>query len=177
MLSLVNDILDLSKIESGQRPMDMTDIDVREIFDDCQKIVKSATDCSQIYFETRVVPTMPSLRANERAIKQVILNLLFNAVKFTPGGGYVTLSAVFKDDAHILEVADTGSGIPVEDIPKITRPFAQLDHHPHIAKMGTGLGLAIAKALVDVHKGELEISSEVGKGTRVRIRFPRVAGF
>ena len=180
LLSLVNDILDLSKIESGQRPMDLSDIDVRSLFDECLKIAKNATDCSQIYFETKVAPNLPPLRANERAIKQIILNLLFNAVKFTPGGGHVTLGAVDLGDVFVLEISDTGDGIAPEDIPRVTEPFAQLDRQPHIAKMGTGLGLSIAKALTDLHGGTLEISSEMGKGTAVRVRIPsaeeRMAG-
>lgn len=172
LLSLVNDILDLSKIEAGRNALEITGIDIRKTFDECLKIAKGAIDCSQIYFETHVPDGQAPLYADERALKQVILNLLFNAVKFTPGGGTVTLRAMDRAEGHILEISDTGAGIPPEDIKKITEPFAQLQHHPHIAKMGTGLGLAIAKALVESHEGALEIVSEVGKGTVVRVLIP-----
>ena len=115
---------------------------------------------------------VPALFVDERAIKQVLLNLLFNAVKFTPGGGHVTLKATHTNGVHVLEVADSGDGIEPEDLKKITEPFAQLQSNPHIAKMGTGLGLAIAKALVEAHGGTLRISSVVGKGTTVRVILP-----
>jgi len=173
LLSLVNDILDLSKIESGQNRLDRREINPREIFDECLKIAKNAIDCSQIYFETRVQDNMPPLFADDRAIKQVLLNLVFNAVKFTPGGGHVSLKATFSNDNHILEVMDSGDGIAAEDLKKITEPFAQLQANPHLAKMGTGLGLAIAKALIEAHGGELVISSMRGKGTTVRVFIPQ----
>jgi len=172
LLSLVNDILDLSKIESGRNPLELKRIRARDTFDECLKIAKNAIDCSQIYFETRVGDNLPPLYVDERAIKQVLLNLLFNAVKFTPGGGHVTLKAMFLDNCHILEVADSGDGIAPENLQKITEPFAQLQANPHIAKMGTGLGLAIAKALIEAHGGELRITSLLGKGTTVRVILP-----
>ncbi len=172
LLSLVNDILDLSKIESGKSNLVLDKITVRNTFDECLKIAKNAIDCSQIYFETRVSDNMPQMYVDERAIKQVLLNLLFNAVKFTPGGGRVILKATFNSNTHILEVSDSGDGISPEDLKKITEPFAQLQANPHIAKMGTGLGLAIAKALIEAHDGELIISSTLGKGTTVRVLLP-----
>ncbi len=172
LLSLVNDVLDLSKIESGQSTLIRSEVDAKLVFDDSLKIVKNAIDCSHIYFETRVSRHLPPLYADERAIKQVVLNLLFNAVKFTPGGGRVILSAVHRDGNHVIEVKDTGSGIASEDIDRVTEPFAQLQSNPHIAKMGTGLGLAIAKALIHAHGGELHISSVVGKGTAVQVMLP-----
>ncbi|MBO6946860.1 MAG: ammonium transporter [Rhodospirillales bacterium] len=172
LLSLVNDILDLSKIEAGRNTLVKTQISPRDAFDEALKIAKNAIDCSQIYFETRVADSVPPLFVDERAIKQVLLNLLFNAVKFTPGGGHVTLKATYTNGVHVLEVADSGDGIEPEDLKKITEPFAQLQANPHIAKMGTGLGLAIAKALVEAHGGTLRISSVVGKGTTVRVILP-----
>ncbi len=172
LLSLVNDILDLSKIEAGRNTLVKKKILPRDAFDDALKIAKNAIDCSQIYFETRVADSVPALFVDERAIKQVLLNLLFNAVKFTPGGGHVTLKATHTNGVHVLEVADSGDGIEPEDLKKITEPFAQLQSNPHIAKMGTGLGLAIAKALVEAHGGTLRISSVVGKGTTVRVILP-----
>lgn len=172
LLSLVNDILDLSKVESGKSNLVLDKITVRNTFDECLKIAKNAIDCSQIYFETRISDNMPQMYVDERAIKQVLLNLLFNAVKFTPGGGHVILKATFNSNTHILEISDSGGGISPEDLKKITEPFAQLQANPHIAKMGTGLGLAIAKALIEAHGGELIISSTLGKGTKVRVLLP-----
>ena len=173
LLSLVNDILDLSRVEAGGKDLQREEIRIKAIFDDCLKTAKGAVDCSQIYFDTLVPSGIPPLNANERAMKQVILNLLFNAVKFTPGGGHVTLRAFFRDGSHTLEVRDSGVGIAAEDLDKIVEPFAQLQDKPHIAKMGSGLGLPIAKALVEAHDGALEITSEIGKGTVARITIPR----
>lgn len=172
LLSLVDDILDLSKIEAGENALDKSDIDIKEAFDTCLKVATGAIDCSQIYFETRVSPGLPRLYADERAVRQIILNLLFNAVKFTPGGGHVTLTAAVRGSQHIIEVSDTGNGIPADEIARITEPFAQLEAQPHIAKMGTGLGLSIAKALVEAHDGRLSIDSVLGYGTTVRLEFP-----
>ncbi len=175
LLSLVDDILDLSKIEAGKNALTKTDIDVKSIFDSCLKIATGAIDCSQIYLEIRVTPGLAPLHADERALRQVILNLLFNAVKFTPGGGHVTMTAAIRDNHHIIEVSDTGGGIPADEIAKITEPFAQLETQPHIAKLGTGLGLSIAKALVEAHDGVLTIDSHWGHGTTVRLEFPNTA--
>lgn len=174
LLSLVNDILDLSKVESRQKTLVREEISVRETFEECLKVAKNAIDCSQIYFHTRVTDYLPKMYVDERAIKQVILNLLFNAVKFTPGGGHITLNATYADGCHLIEISDSGAGIAPKDLSKITEPFAQLEANPHIAKMGTGLGLAIAKALVELHGGKLDISSELGKGTTVHVVIPRV---
>jgi len=175
LLSLVNDILDLSKIESRQNTLDRQEIEAKDIFDSCLKIAKNAIDCSQIYFETHVNENQPALYVDERAIKQVTLNLLFNAVKFTPGGGHIILKALFRDNHHILEVIDSGAGIAPKDLNRITEPFAQLESKPHIAKVGTGLGLAIAKALVELHGGVLNITSTLGKGTTVQVVIPYIA--
>lgn len=174
LLSLVNDILDLSKIESRQSTLVRGEISAKEIFDECLKIAKNAIDCSQIYFETRLSENLPPLYVDERAIKQVILNLLFNAVKFTPGGGHIVLKASYRNRHHILEVIDSGAGISPDDLKKVTEPFAQMESNPHIAKMGTGLGLAIAKALVELHGGVLNIASVLGKGTTVQVVIPDI---
>ncbi len=173
LLSLVDDILDLSKIEAGRNTLQKSDIDVRGVFDACLKIATSAIDCSQIYLETRVPVGIPPLNGDERAVRQIVLNLLFNALKFTPGGGHVTLKATANERQHMIEVIDTGGGIPADELEKITEPFAQLETEPHIAKIGTGLGLSIAKALAEAHGGALSIESVIGQGTSVRVVFPR----
>lgn len=140
LLSLVNDILDLSKIESRQSTLLRGEISAKEIFDECLKIAKNAIDCSQIYFETRLSENLPPLYVDERAIKQVILNLLFNAVKFTPGGGHIVLKASYRNRHHILEVIDSGAGISPDDLKKVTEPFAQMESNPHIGQNGYRAG-------------------------------------
>ena len=172
LLSLVDDILDLSRIEAGRNTLNRSDIDIAALFDDCLRVVTGAIDCNQIYFDIKVPETVSQLFADERAIKQVVLNLLFNAVKFTPPGGLVTLNAREEPDRHILEVSDTGKGIPDEKLERVIEPFQQLHSDPHIAQLGTGLGLTIAKALTEAHGGELQIDSRVGRGTTVRVILP-----
>ncbi|MEQ8504339.1 MAG: ammonium transporter [Rhodospirillales bacterium] len=175
LLSLVDDILDLSKIEAGRNPLNRSPIDIQAMFDDCLRIVTGATDCSQIYFDIKVAKDTSQLLADERGVKQVVLNLLFNAVKFTPSGGLVTLAAREEPGRHVLEVIDTGNGIPDEKLESVIEPFQQLHSDPHIAQMGTGLGLSIAKALAQAHGGELQIDSRIGRGTTVRVILPIVA--
>jgi len=172
LLSLVDDILDLSKIEAGRNTLNRSPVDIQAVFDDCLRVVTGAIDCNQIYFDIKVEEGMSQLFVDERAIKQVILNLLFNAVKFTPPGGLVTLGARDEPGRHILEVSDTGKGIPDEKLARVIEPFQQLHSDPHIAQLGTGLGLPIAKALAEAHGGELQIDSRVGRGTTVRVILP-----
>jgi Amt family ammonium transporter len=172
LLSLVDDILDLSKIEAGRNNLNCAYIDIAAVYDDCLRVVTGAIDCNQIYFDIKVPDNIGRLYADERGVKQVILNLLFNAVKFTPPGGLVTLSAREEAGRHILEVSDTGKGIPDEKLERVIEPFQQLHSDPHIAQLGTGLGLTIAKALAEAHDGELQIDSRLGRGTTVRVILP-----
>ena len=172
LLSLVDDILDLSKIEAGRSTLAREDIDIGNVFEDCMRVVTGAIDCNQIYFDIKAPEDLSPLNADERAIKQVVLNLLFNAVKFTPPGGLVTLAAHESGGRHILEVSDTGKGIPDEKLEHVIEPFQQLHSDPHIAQLGTGLGLSIAKALAEAHGGELKIDSQVGRGTKVSVILP-----
>ncbi|MGB0748999.1 MAG: ammonium transporter [Magnetospiraceae bacterium] len=173
LLSLVNDILDLSKIEAGSNKLDRTELDPGQLLKEVQKIAKSAVDSSQIYFETLVHAYLPPVYVDERAVKQVLLNLLFNAIKFTPRGGHITLKAKFENDIHTFEIVDTGRGMSPSELEKVTKPFVQLEANPHHAKEGTGLGLSIAKALIQAHGGELQIDSTLGQGTTVRVDIPR----
>ena len=110
-----------------------------------------------------------------RAVKQILINLTSNAVKFTPEGGRVTLSAALDGDHAVISIADTGIGIPVKDIEKLGRPFEQVENQFTKTKGGSGLGLAISKSLVELHGGALSIASETGKGTTVTVKLPAVA--
>ena len=173
LLSLVDDILDLSKIEAGERSLRFVDIDIREVFDDCLKIATGAVNCNHIYFDMQVPDGIGPMWGDPRGVKQIVLNLLFNAIKFTPSGGLVTLKAARLDNGgHVLAVSDTGKGIPPEKLEVVTEPFAQLHSDPHIAQMGTGLGLSIAKALAQAHGGRLRIESRVNRGTTVSVDLP-----
>ena len=116
---------------------------------------------------------MRALFADERKVKQILINLLSNAVKFAPSGGTVTIRCwCHGGDGYVLQVAGTGIGIALEDIPRALRPFQQVDSDLNRKYQGTGLGLPLTKALAELHGGSLDLQSEVGVGTTVTVRFP-----
>ena len=125
-----------------------------------------------IKYLVEVPEGMQPLLADRRALKQILLNVLSNAVKFTPEGGRVTLKATDLNSRHVFEVIDTGKGVPKDKLPSVTDFFVRADTDPHIAQEGTGLGLAIVKSLVDLHDGELDIKSKLGEGTTVTVTLP-----
>ena len=175
LLALVNDILDLSAIESGKQSLAMETFAVREVVDDCSPIIASAAaDKKQIFF-ILLADDLPPLFADRRAVKQILLNLLSNAVKFTPEAGRVTLEVVVDGGRHVIRVGDTGIGVAPEKLPGLTDPFVRTESDPLMAQDGTGLGLAIVKSLVELHDGELRIESEVGCGTTITISLPSTA--
>ncbi|MEE8445869.1 MAG: PAS domain-containing protein, partial [Alphaproteobacteria bacterium] len=179
LLSLINDILDLSKIEAGKREIDEVRIDIAKAVASCLHLVSGRAEESGVLLENAVAASLPALLADERSLRQILLNLLSNAVKFTPAGGSVTVNAAVDDAGRmIIEVADTGIGIAKRDISKVLKPFGQVASSLTRQQEGTGLGLPMAKSLVDLHGGELRIDSRKGCGTSVKIVFPRtrVAG-
>ena len=173
LLQIINDILDLSKAEAGK-------LDIVEELFDLRDIIRSVTQiCAPRVREaglTEIVtlaPDLPLLRADERKTKQVLLNLVTNAVKFTPPGGDIEISARFDPRAGIyLSVADSGIGIAPDDIGRVLQAFEQVDSSLSRQHQGTGLGLPLVKAMVELHGGSLSLESEVGVGTRVTALFP-----
>ena len=123
----------------------------------------------------QVETTDPALMVNVdvRAIKQVLINLLANAITFTPAGGRVRIGVRIEDDTVAIQVADNGIGIPAEELPRLLRPFEQIDGAEHRGREGTGLGLALSNALVELHGGTLTLDSQLGVGTTVTVRLPR----
>jgi two-component system cell cycle sensor histidine kinase PleC len=118
---------------------------------------------------------LPSIEADPRAMKQVLLNLMSNAVKFTPEGGKVIVRTFDAADGVVMQVADTGIGIAEEDLPRVGRPFEQIENQHSKVHQGSGLGLALSKSLVEMHGGTLRIDSVLGKGTTVSFTLPAVA--
>lgn len=173
LLGLINDLLDLAKIEAGRFELHETFFDIEEIVFEAIEVVRSRAEAGRLLLHTEIAPHLPLLRGDDRAARHILINLLSNAVKFTPEGGRVTVAAAI--DGHgllALSVADTGIGIAPEDIPKVLEPFGQVDtalsrHHD-----GTGLGLPLCRHLIEAHGGHLDIVSTVGAGTTVTIRFP-----
>jgi signal transduction histidine kinase len=174
LLTLINDILDLAKIEAGRwRPEDQ-EIDLGTATADALQLMAWRAEGGGVTLQNNVPDNLPFVYADARAIKQILINLLSNAVKFTQSGGCVTVFA--EEDAFgNLEfgVADTGIGIAPQDVAHVFDSFGQGKHDVAIADKGTGLGLSIVKGLAEGHGGSVTLDSDVGKGTRVTVSFPR----
>ena len=173
LLGLVNDLLDLSKIESGKLAIDPVWLDGRAVLRECSAIVTESARKKGLDLGVTCTPEPLKVFADERGIKQIVLNLLSNGVKHTPPGGFVRASLTADESGTTLCVEDNGKGIPADQLQRIQQPFEQLDNRYGIANGGSGLGLALSRALAEMHGGSFDIESTVGKGTRVRVRFPK----
>jgi Amt family ammonium transporter len=173
LLAIINDILDLSKIENGKLELHEEYLSVREMVESCFKIVSQEAIHRGLDLTSDIPDDMPMLLADELRIRQILLNLLSNAIKFTPERGQVLIKAVkSRQTGIILSVSDTGIGIPEADFEKVLKPFGQSDDIMTRQKEGTGLGLSISKSLIELHHGSLRLESVVGEGTTVSIEFP-----
>jgi two-component system sensor histidine kinase BarA len=173
LLAMIAGILDMSKIEAGRYEMMPEDVELAPIVEFCLRLVADRAAAERISLTSLIPPSLPKLRADERALKQILLNLLSNAVKFTPPGGRVGISAEADGDAMIsVAVSDTGIGIAPADIATVLEPFRQVGRGFSRPQEGTGLGLAITKRLVELHGGSLRIDSQPGRGTTVTVTIP-----
>jgi len=173
LLDLINDILDVSRIEAGRYDLHREATSLRELVEDSSRLMSTAAREANVRLSSRIAADLPLLALDRRAVRQVLLNLLSNAIKFTPPGGSVVIIAAHEDDAVCVSVADTGIGIAESDLQRLTRPFEQVENVLTRAKTGSGLGLAITKALVELHGGRLAIASRLGEGTTVTVRLLR----
>ncbi len=174
LLDVINDILDMSKIEAGRVQLETEKASLNTIFDEAMRLVGARALEGKVAVE-RNIPNSLEIVADRRALKQVFINLLSNAVKFTPEGGSVQINAALDGEWVNVQMIDTGIGIPAWDIEKLGRPFEQVENQFTKSKGGSGLGLAISKSLIELHGGELQIRSTVGSGTEVTVRLPRIA--
>jgi signal transduction histidine kinase len=172
LLDLINDILDMSKIEAGKYELRCEQVNPREIIRHCTRMVRLRAEEAEIRLTKAVDDTLPSIEADPRALKQILLNLLSNAIKFTDRGGSVTVTATAAAGRLEIRVEDTGIGIPADSLARIGRPFEQVDNEYTRKHTGTGLGLALTSSLVEMHGGVLTIDSEPGIGTRVTVTLP-----
>jgi signal transduction histidine kinase len=173
LLELINDVLDLSKLEAGKLELRESDIFLPALVDDCLTLVRGRADEAGVQLKADTTPALPLLRADPRAVKQVLLNFLSNAVKFTPENGHVTVRAACSAAGNIcLSVADTGIGMSAAEVEVALQPFGQVDSQRARKYEGTGLGLPICKSLVELHGGELLVTSEPNAGTTLTARFP-----
>jgi len=175
LLSLVNDILDLSAIEAGKIVIERHLLDASDIVSECETVIQPRAKSVGVEVVVELPDGGATAYADRQALKQILLNLLANAVEFTPPGGRVTMSVDTRDGNAAFVVADTGPGIPEERRHKLMEPFVRGEKHPYHAGEGWGLGLAIVKSLVDRLDGTLEIESQVGKGTTVTVLMPASA--
>jgi two-component system cell cycle sensor histidine kinase PleC len=171
LLEVINDILDMSKIEAGRIRLDFEDLSLDTLLNEAMRVVGTRAQDKQLQLTARISPEL-KLRADRRALKQIALNLLSNAIKFTPTGGRVTVRGRTTDHCVTLAIADTGIGIASDALARLGRPFEQVESQLTKSHQGSGLGLAISKSLVELHGGRMRIRSALGKGTLVVVRLP-----
>ncbi|UNF29540.1 ATP-binding protein [Bartonella krasnovii] len=171
LLTLINDILDMSKIEAGRFTLDCKNTDLEPIISEAVRTLTPQAQEKNITVTTNITPELHA-EVDGRAMKQIFLNLISNAVKFTPSGGNIDVCAFKKKDNLIFKITDTGVGIPQSAIKKLGQPFEQVENQLTKSHTGSGLGLAISRSLLELHKGKLEITSKEMKGTTVTIIMP-----
>ena len=173
LLQMINDILDLSKVEAGKMDLDRAELDIADTVKSAIRLIAPQAAARNQHLEIAVATPPPALYADERAVRQVLFNLLSNAVRFTPEGGTVRVQAASASGGGTeIVVSDTGIGIPRAEIPRLTLPFEQIDNSYARSHGGTGLGLPLVDGLVRLHGGRLTIDSDAGAGTRVTIWIP-----
>jgi two-component system, cell cycle sensor histidine kinase PleC len=172
LLEVINDILDMSKIEAGRMKLDMESLDLSKTLAESLRVVSGRADDKNLVVSADIEGTI-SVVADRRAIKQIIVNLLSNAVKFTPDGGKVTVRSRLLRDSIVLMIADTGIGIAPQSLARLGRPFEQVESQLTKTYHGSGLGLAIARSLTQLHGGTMRLRSRLGTGTVVCVSLPR----
>jgi len=173
LLGLINEILDLSRIEAGRYELNEESVSLVAIVEDCHHLLKLRASSRRITLHEVFEPELPRLWADERAIRQICLNLLSNAIKFTPQTGDIWLKVGWTaSGGQYISVKDTGPGIPEEEIPIVLASFGQGSNSIKSAEQGAGLGLPIAKSLVDLHGGTFTLKSKLRIGTEVTVTFP-----
>jgi two-component system, cell cycle sensor histidine kinase PleC len=171
LLDVINDILDMSKIEAGRIRLDPEPVELEAFLNDAMRVVSGRADDKRLALTARIGRGI-RLTADQRLLKQIALNLLSNAVKFTPEGGRVTVRARSRSGWVVIAIADTGIGIPEDALARLGRPFEQVESQLTKSHQGSGLGLAIAKSLTELHHGTMHIRSRLNRGTMVMLRLP-----
>ncbi|HWV89946.1 MAG TPA: HAMP domain-containing sensor histidine kinase, partial [Burkholderiales bacterium] len=172
LLSLINDILDLSKIEAGRMDLELSNFDLPSALSNAMTLVRERAQRHAIQLSLDVDQRLGSFEADERKFKQIVLNLLSNAVKFTPDGGRVEVSAKLDTDHVAIAVKDTGIGIAPEDHAAVFEEFKQVGRDYTRKAEGTGLGLALTRRFVELHGGQVRLDSALGKGSTFTITLP-----
>jgi signal transduction histidine kinase len=172
LLDIINDILEFSKAEAGKLDLIESEVDVRDAMTALLRLSGPRARDAGLEIVERIPEELPRLWCDERKLKQMLLNLLSNAVKFTPTGGRIEVAASCGDDGFAISVTDTGVGIAKSNLTRVLQPFVQVENSLGRRYEGTGLGLTLVKSMIELHDGELEIESDLGQGTTVRLVFP-----
>jgi two-component system phosphate regulon sensor histidine kinase PhoR len=172
---LINDLLDLARIESGHRHLEQTPLNLAEVLTEVVELLHARAEQQKISLELMVPQDLPQVRADRRAMEEVFTNLLSNAIKYSPGGGSVRITAVSHVDYLEASVSDEGIGIEEDEIPKIFDKFYRVKHSQTRQVIGTGLGLAIVKSIIEAHRGSIDVESQVGQGTTFKVLLPVAA--
>jgi signal transduction histidine kinase len=172
-LRIINDILDLSKIEAGKATLDNEEqVELASAVEAAARMVQPQAEIEKVAVALDFDGPLPPINGSARMLQQVFINLLSNAVKFTPSGGKVTVRGEARADAVAISISDTGIGMSEEDVELALTAFGQVDSRMTRRYDGTGLGLPLAKAIVELHRGRLEIDSHPGRGTTVTVALP-----
>jgi two-component system cell cycle sensor histidine kinase PleC len=171
LLDVINDVLDMSKIEAGRLKLDLEQVELERELSDALRVVVTRAQEKKLKVTSKIAPNI-TLTADRRALKQILLNLLSNAVKFTPDKGRITVRGRLSRGAVVIGIQDSGIGIERDALEKLGRPFEQVESQLTKTHHGSGLGLAIAKSLVELHGGAMRIRSTLGAGTTVIVRLP-----
>lgn len=172
LLQLINDILDLSKVEAGKMDMNYEEFSIPDAMRDIETIIKAQIDKKNLTFETMIDEHLSSIEADQKKFKQIMYNLLSNAVKFTPEGGKIDVKAEHADEFARISVRDTGIGIKPDDQELVFAEFQQIDSKVSRAYEGTGLGLPLTRKFVEMHEGKIWVESELGKGSTFTFTIP-----
>ncbi len=173
LISLLNDLLDLSKIEAGKLDLTFTGVSLNDIAQQCVAILQQQANRERVIIRTSLPPNLPQMVADPRSVRQIVLNLLSNSIKFTGAGGQIIVSTALNDrNEVVLHVRDTGAGMSPQELQTALEPFRQLATSARWGSSGTGLGLPITKALAEANHATFTIKSAVDDGTLVEVAFP-----
>lgn len=172
LLGIINEILEFSKAEAGGLTLRETYVDVQHVTQGVIRLVGARAREAGLHIQNDVPPDLPMLWCDERKLRQMLLNLIGNAIKFTPAGGAVAISANCRNGEFTVAVSDTGIGIPKHDLARVVQPFVQADNQFNQQQGGAGLGLTVVKSMMEIHGGALRLESTPGRGTKVQLAFP-----
>ena len=173
LLEIINDILDIAKVEAGKLVLQESTVDLAKLIESCASLAQARAAANDVTMEFRLAPNLPKLLCDERKLKQILNNLLSNAIKFSLEGGQILISAKVADENLEITVADSGIGISEEDLQKVFEPFSQVDAGLDRPFEGAGLGLPLTKAMVELHDGTIELKSKQDIGTTATVRLPK----